>query len=142
MIIEYTGGEVCQVDKLPKELYHSLWVTCGAGKGGEIAMARRESKTTPKIHGGVLYNDSGSFSVGSKEWWTWISQDSVTTFYVESNTGTYTARIEPRSGSFYWYAFRKHQGKLYKVYIGRTEDLTLGLLLRTCQELNNKIRTV
>jgi LuxR family maltose regulon positive regulatory protein len=105
-------------------------------------MPRQENKTTPKIMGGVLYNDDGAFSVGSEEWWFWLSHASVTTFYMESNLGTFTARIETRNGSFYWYAFRKHQNKLYKAYIGKTDDLTLARLTQVAEQLDKKISAV
>lgn len=108
-------------------------------------MARQENKTTPKIFGGVLYCDERGFSVGSEEWWQWLSRASVTTFYFESNLGTFstfTARIESRSNSLYWYAFRKHQGKLYKAYLGRTENLTLAKLYQVAEQLDKKIGAV
>jgi hypothetical protein len=103
-------------------------------------MARREGRFTPRVYGGVLYSDTGSCSVDSPEWATWLGSGG--TFYYESNAGTFTARCEQRGGSGrYWYAFRRSGKRLYKAYIGQMIDVTADRLHRVAMELERKIAT-
>jgi len=48
---------------------------------------------------------------------------------------TFTARKEQRPGGWYWYAYRRSQGKLHNVYLGKTEELTLERLNATAETL-------
>ena len=101
-------------------------------------MPRRENKTTAKVIDGVLYHETGSFSVESSEWWTWLKRGE--TFYVETNAGTFTARCEERPvivGGPYWYAYRRRV-KLYKLYLGKSEELTKVHLAEAAQLLADR----
>ena len=49
-------------------------------------------------------------------------------FSVRTDTASFTVRREARLGTSYWYAYRKHQGKLTSVYIGKAKDVTLPRL--------------
>lgn len=60
--------------------------------------------------------------LGSLEWYLWLTHNTV--FYFVTTNGTFTARKEHRSGSWYWYAYRRVHGKLHKQYLGRSEELT------------------
>lgn len=65
--------------------------------------------------------------VGTPDWYHWLAQAS--TFAFLSDRGTFTARKERRQrGSVYWQAYRKQQGKLYRRYLGKTEQLSLERL--------------
>src|SRR5258708_37665701 len=48
---------------------------------------------------------------------------------------TFTARKEQRPGGWYWYAYRRSQGKLHSVYLGKSEELTLERLNTTAEGL-------
>jgi LuxR family maltose regulon positive regulatory protein len=100
-------------------------------------MARREHKTTPKIIGPVLYTLTVAISLDSPAWFEWLDHNS--TFYLESTSGTFTARRERRSACFFWYAFRRYRKKLYKVYLGRSPDLTSARLAKVAQRLADKV---
>jgi hypothetical protein len=102
-------------------------------------MPRRENKSMPKVENAFLYSDAGSFPVGGREWSSWITAS--TAFYFFSPAGTFTARKELRSGGWYWYAYRKHQGKLYKRYMGKSEELTNELLVETAEQLDSRTRS-
>ena len=39
--------------------------------------------------------------------------------------GTLTARREHRHSTWYWYAYRSQKGHLHKIYLGKSEELTL-----------------
>jgi LuxR family transcriptional regulator, maltose regulon positive regulatory protein len=99
-------------------------------------MARKEHKTTPKVVWQTLYTDSAAVPLESPLWFDWLAHNA--TFYLESQEGTFTARQELRGGSAFWYAFRRHQNKLYKVYLGRTADLTHARLLAVARQLAKK----
>jgi LuxR family maltose regulon positive regulatory protein len=72
-------------------------------------------------------------SIGTPEWFAWLSEARSFTF--ASPTGTFTARHEERSGRRFWYAYRQRDGALRKVYLGRTADLTLTRLEQAARDL-------
>lgn len=53
----------------------------------------------------------------------------------EDLTFHYTIRCETRSGRLYWYAYKRHAGKLHKVYVGQTEDITEQKLADVARKL-------
>ena len=61
--------------------------------------------------------------VGRPEWFAWLK--SILSFIFTGKLGQLTVRQETRgeAGS-YWYAYRRHGGKMLKCYLGRTSDLT------------------
>ena len=100
-------------------------------------MPRRENKTMPKVESGYLYTDAGSVALDSPEWISWV--EAHTAFYFESTTGTFTARKELRSGGWYWYAYRKHLGKLSKCYLGKSQELTSSRLVEVAELLDRRV---
>src|SRR5215216_5787517 len=90
-------------------------------------MARR----IPHVADGVLYAQGPpgvpDIAVDSPAWAAWLEDRATHSFSFEGPSGTFTARKEHRSGSSeeYWSAYRKQGGKLRKVYLGKTEKLTL-----------------
>ena len=101
-------------------------------------MPRKEHKTTPKVVWQTLYTDSVAVPLESPAWFDWLAHN--TTFYFEWPDGTFTARREVRGGGAFWYAFRRHRGKLYKAYLGRTADLTHARLLAVAEHIAEKVR--
>lgn len=69
----------------------------------------------------LLLSGSSRLAVGSRAWYTWLS--TVKTFSYRSLRGNFVARCEKRRNGLYWYAYRR-AGKLLKVYLGKTEELT------------------
>ena len=102
-------------------------------------MPRHENKSMPKVESGYLYTDEGSFPIAGREWEPWLV--SHIAFYFASPAGTYTARKELRSGGWYWYAFRRHQGKLYKLYMGKSEELGPARLAQVAGDLDSRVRS-
>lgn len=75
---------------------------------------------------------------GSQAWYTWLEQHPA--FLFETPLVHFTARKERRSGGWYWYAYRRHQGKLRTAYLGKSEELTLERLnavAATLQQFDN-----
>ncbi len=83
---------------------------------------------TPQVHNGLLTLHTGSpqlsIDVESPEWWQWLNAGSVSTFRYLNEQDSFTARRERKSGGHYWYAYRRHQGKLHKAYLGKSDELT------------------
>jgi hypothetical protein len=100
-------------------------------------MARSENKSTPRVESGYLYTDAESFAVDSDACQAWLN--SHRSFYFQSPIGTFTARKELRKVSWYWYGYRKHAKKLYRVYIGQSYELTAQRLADIAQRLVEQI---
>ena len=73
-----------------------------------------------------LPSQTHDIHVGTADWQAWLQAHDRFIFVGEN--GRLTARKETRRGQPYWYAYRRRKGKLKKVYLGRTEDLTLPCL--------------
>lgn len=87
----------------------------------------------PKVESGYLYTDVESFAVESAAWQQWLINH--LSFYFSSPAGSFTARKELRSGSWYWYGYRRAGGRLHKCYIGRSHELTAQRLAECAQRL-------
>ena len=94
-----------------------------AGQGSRIELAR------PAVLGGSIRLDSAA-------WFAWLEMPSVGSFaypIVDTSAGWIagymTVRKERRSrGSQYWVAYRRHSGRLRKVYLGRSSQVTSARL--------------
>ena len=90
----------------------------------------------------VLYDGqhlSTSIVVDSREWFDWLEEASSFAYpvpdvgkgYIE---GFMTVRKEQRQrGGQYWVAYRRCQGRLRKVYLGASRELTQACLDRVAQ---------
>lgn len=98
------------------------------------------ARTTPAAAYGFLSytTPTGRYvqgiAVGSPEWFTWLEQ--AESFRFENNVGTFTARKEARArGGMYWTAYRRAGGKLHRVYLGASDDLTPERLQQAARDL-------
>ncbi len=66
--------------------------------------------------------------VGSKAWYCWLADEQHHSFAYRNQLGTFTVRRERRRQQGYWYLYHKHEGKLHKAYLGKTEEMTLERL--------------
>jgi len=66
-----------------------------------------------------------ALQVGSEAWYAWLDEPATRSFTFHSPQGTLTARREHRRGAWYWYASRYRESHLHKVYLGKSEELTL-----------------
>ena len=80
-------------------------------------------------------------TVGSDAWYTWLTSESARSFTFRSQLGTFTARRERKRNGWYWYIYRKHQGKLRKAYLGRAKELSLERLTSVTAILMNQFDT-
>ncbi len=89
--------------------------------------------TLPIIQDETLtYQQDGTTAqmmVDSPRWYAWLRTASTFTF--RSGAGVFTAHKERagnRRGEAYWRAYRKRGGKLHRIYLGKSEELTLEWL--------------
>src|SRR5437764_2013920 len=101
------------------------------------------TSTPPLIQGNTLtYQQSGQpahLLVDTPDWYAWLT--TASTFAFHSEHGTFTARKEragSRRGGEYWKAYRRRQGKLYRAYLGKSEELTLEQLQSVAVVLASK----
>jgi hypothetical protein len=81
----------------------------------------------------------GAIAIESDEWWQWLHTGR--SFYAELSEGHFTAGKERRRGKDnFWYAFRRSSSRLHKVYLGRTEDLTMDRLVEVARKLDEKVK--
>jgi predicted ATPase/DNA-binding CsgD family transcriptional regulator len=91
------------------------------------------TRVTPLVEGETLtYQRDGqaqTLLVGTPAWYTWLQ--TATTFAFTSDCGTFTARKEQagnKRGGRYWRAYHQRDGKLNRIYLGKSEALTLERL--------------
>src|SRR5687768_11960092 len=71
---------------------------------------------------------AGAIVVESAAWYAWLADGQNPSFTFTNAVGTCTVRRERRRRGQYWYAYRRRAGKLYKRYVGKTDELTLDRL--------------
>src|SRR5499427_3438270 len=97
------------------------------------------ARSIPKASDGTLqhYTEGRTpldpITIGTAAWYTWLEQHR--SFSFEADRLTFTARKEQRPGGWYWYAYRRHQGKLHTAYLGKSAELTLQRLNATAEAL-------
>ena len=95
------------------------------------------SRILPRVKGERLYRsetDRDPIVVGTPAWYDWLEQQTAFTFV--DQTGTFTAHKSIlRTGSSSWNAYYRHQGKLYRIPLGHSHDLTLERLQATAQAI-------
>jgi len=97
------------------------------------------ARSIPTARDGSLHQHTAQgisldpITVGTAAWYSWLEQHR--SFCFEAHRLTFTARKEQRPGGWYWYAYRRSQGKLHSVYLGKTEELTLERLNTTAEAL-------
>jgi predicted ATPase/DNA-binding CsgD family transcriptional regulator len=94
---------------------------------------REHEQAIPVVQGDTLtYQQGGQdyrLPVGSTAWYAWLS--TARAFAFRGAFGTFTARKEQASnkrGGWYWRAYRKREGVLHRVYLGKPEGVTLDRL--------------
>lgn len=112
-----------------------LWLLCNQ-------LGNLMTTDTVQVKGKTFTDPSkfiySSVAVDSATWFAWLKEPNVRSFHYESDAGKFTARKEERATSTneYWYAYRKVQGKLRKVYLGAMEELTGDRLEQVAQEIS------
>lgn len=105
--------------------------------------ARRNKKSNFARGQWLTYHTNvgtASEMIGSMDYFKWLEGDGNTSFHVESGLYDYTLRREKRRQKYYWYAFKKLNDVLYKVYCGQSDKLTSHAIFREIPlKLDDKI---
>jgi len=85
-------------------------------------------------------NGEISILVGSSAWYAWLEEARAFSFQGEEGTFTaHKARASNQRGGWYWYAYRRQHGQLYRSYLGISASLTLELLNAAARQLSEKV---
>ncbi len=88
-----------------------------------------QKRQLPIVDDGYLYvgeNNEKRIPVDSPAWFRALSD--LRSFVYKESDYYLTIRSEKRRNSYYWYGYRRIDGKLKKIYLGRDADLTLEKL--------------
>lgn len=85
-------------------------------------------------------SDRRDIDPDSPEYFTWLS--GLRSFHFEGKEGRFTARLEKRknkdgSTRQYWSAYRKHDKKQLRKYLGQTSNLTIATLEESARYLTD-----
>jgi LuxR family transcriptional regulator, maltose regulon positive regulatory protein len=69
----------------------------------------------------------------SPRWRAWLNAN--TSFIFEGGAGHFSAQREKRRGTDYWYGYRRRGGKLFKVYLGKSGELSQERLEQASAQL-------
>jgi LuxR family maltose regulon positive regulatory protein len=105
----------------------------------DLAMAR--TTPIPLVDHTLLVQPKSAadaISVGSPAWYAWLTD--ATSFAFRSEHGTFTAHKERRGlTKEYWKAYRRRDGRLHRVYLGKSAQLTLEHLNAVAADLTADI---
>ena len=122
-------------------------------------MARRtKTGASAAIIGGYLYyEDVRQMRMDSEGLWDELESEGTSSVRVESLRSTFTVkewigselyegdlpvemtlRREKRGTKYHWYAYRRFGGKLYKRYVGTSDQITEERILEVAQKLPRK----
>jgi len=86
------------------------------------------------VEAGMLHGTTGDpVAVETIGWQRWLQLHEK--FRFKGKAGRFSARKECRPGGLYWYGYRRRGGKLHKVYLGKSEELTLTRLEKAAADL-------
>ena len=85
-------------------------------------------------------SDRRDITPDSPEYFAWLS--TLKSFHFEGREGRFTARLEKRknkdgSTREYWSAYRKHNKKQLRRYLGQTSNLTIAALEEAAKHLTD-----
>ncbi len=91
----------------------------------------------------LMYQQDGrqvTLPVGSSSWFSWLQ--TATSFTFKHDAGSFTARKTRASngrGNWYWYAYRRQHGRLFNLYLGTSEHVTLPRLQNAAHTLTLRV---
>jgi ATP/maltotriose-dependent transcriptional regulator MalT len=92
-------------------------------------------QTIPRVEGGRLFQpekEGDPILIGTPAWYDWLEQQS--SFRFVERLITFTAHKSVlRTGGANWKAYRRCQGKLYRIHLGRSQALTQERLQAAAQ---------
>ena len=106
----------------------------------------KSSPTAGAVRNGCLvYEQQGQHVVvlvDTPSWYAWL--ETATTFTFTCEEGTFTAhkaRAGNRRGGWYWRAYRRKRGRLFRCYLGVSPNLTLSKLHEAARRLATDVES-
>jgi LuxR family maltose regulon positive regulatory protein len=96
-------------------------------------LVRNEFLITPE----AAKKGGAPIRVGSPAWYAWLGGNEG--FFYEGSVGHLTARRELRRGTGYWYGYRRLNGRLTKLYLGKPKELTWERLEQASAQLAGQL---
>src|SRR4051812_31733242 len=101
----------------------------------------KQAATKAVVSGTMLISqeEAQEITVDSPAWYGWLER--AHSFSFKSDEGTFTAhkaRPANQRGSWYWYAYRRRHGRLYRSYLGASSGVTLERLQQAARHLVNQ----
>jgi LuxR family maltose regulon positive regulatory protein len=106
-------------------------------------MGRKANKTMSTVIDGTLYTtDENTTGIRLSEpaWSAWLEDNSA--FYYQHSTGSFSARKQAHRRGYFWYAYKRIDGRLYKRYLGERRNITAGKLVEMAAKFTELARTV
>ena len=97
------------------------------------------ARNTPRLNGTQLLAEPRPIEINTAAWFEWLEKNSSFIFESEDKSLGLSARREKRSGSWYWYAYRRKNRKLRSAYLGRSEELNLDHLREVALHLDKSL---
>jgi len=97
-------------------------------------MPRKENRDMPSVIKDTLYTNTPANGIQLTEhaWTAWLEDNPA--FYYRSGDLGFSVRKQRDGNEYYWYAYKRIKGKLYKRYLGMREALTAERLKAMAQE--------
>lgn len=92
-------------------------------------MSRKEGKSTDVVIDGRLYTDDENttgIQLTEAAWGSWL--EDAKSFYYRHDLGGFTANKQGHRHGYFWYAYKRINGKLHKKYLGMRENVTAARL--------------
>jgi LuxR family transcriptional regulator, maltose regulon positive regulatory protein len=123
---KWVGKIACIVtqQQVKSELLGNLFQPGGSMRRNNIPLVQNDLLVIDNPDAGSVY----PIQVGSQLWVAWLADHSA--FSYEGGAGHLAARCELRRGIGYWYGYRRRNGKLNKIYLGKSKELTRERLER------------
>lgn len=105
-------------------------------EGPPVSPRQKEPQPPPVVTPDGLHGSAGQgqIALDSPAWFAWL--DGSDAFVYKSTAGAFSVRRERRgAGAGFWRAAKKHAGRLRRIYLGQTQNLTAERLTRTAQLL-------
>src|SRR5579864_1145228 len=141
------GGHMCRaVYFSPVQGVQHPWLgTTEMGNCGRLRVAQTRAGThtcapthmassNPVVSNGSLLLTTRAIDLDSPEWWRWLEAPEANGFRY-TGAEPFTARREQRPGGYYWYGHRRLEGRLAKIYIGRSGELNQERLAESARKL-------
>lgn len=94
------------------------------------------ARNTPRLSGTSLLVEPFPIEISSPAWFDWLETNASFIFEGPGGSPGLSARRERRNGSWYWYAYRRQNGRLRNAYLGRAEEINLDRLREAALSLD------